>query len=71
VSLVFDLGKKAEQASISLFDLNGKQVYQQKLQNTEGGLQILTLPYLGLAKGLFIAQLRFDGHQLVQKVFVQ
>ena len=70
IQVVFDLGKNIQQADFQLFDLNGKQFFTKKLSRIEG-VQTMTLPYLGLASGIYIARVNVNGHAMIQKIVVQ
>ena len=70
IQVVFDLGKNIQQADFQLFDIHGSHVFTKKLFRTEG-MQTMTLPYLGLNSGIYIARLNVNGHAIIQKVIVQ
>ncbi len=69
IQVVFDLGKNIQQADFQLFDLHGKAIFTKKLSRTEG-LQNMTLPYLGLNTGIYIARINVNGNAMIQKVVV-
>jgi hypothetical protein len=69
-NIVYDFGKTPQSADFQLINLAGQAVYRQKLQNTEG-VQILQMPTLNLANGIYLARLTFDGQTLVRKVVIQ
>ena len=70
IQVVFDLGKNIQQADFQLFDIHGSHVFTKKLFRTEG-MQTMTLPYLGLNSGIYIARINVNGHAIIQKVIVQ
>ena len=70
IQVIFDLGKNIQQADFQLFDLVGKHIFTKKLSRTEG-VQTMTLPFLGLTSGVYIARINVNGHALIQKVVVQ
>ncbi len=70
IQVVYDLGNNVQHADFQLFDLSGKSIYKKQLQNTEG-LQTMALPYLGLAKGIYISRINMDGRAMIQKVVIQ
>ena len=69
-NIVYDFGKTPQSADFQLINLAGQAVYRQKLQNTEG-VQILQMPTLNLANGIYLARLTFDGQTLVRKIVIQ
>ena len=70
LTLVYDLGKSAQNADFQLVTLTGQAVYTQKLKNTEG-VQQLALPQLDLVSGLYFAVLQWGGKSVVQKIVIK
>jgi Secretion system C-terminal sorting domain len=70
LTVVYDLGKNAQNADFQLFTLTGQAVYTQKLQNTEG-VQQLALPQLNLASGVYFAVMQWSGQSAIQKVIIR
>jgi Secretion system C-terminal sorting domain len=70
LTLVYDLGKNAQNADFQLVTLTGQAIYNQKLLNTEG-VQQLTLPQLSLTSGLYFAVMNFNGKSVVQKLIIK
>lgn len=69
-NIVYDFGKTPQSADFQLVNLAGQAIYRQKLQNTEG-VQVLQMPTLNLANGIYLARLTFDGQTLVRKIVIQ
>ncbi len=69
-NIVYDFGSMPQQADFQLFNLAGQAIYRQKLQNTEG-VQVLQMPTLNLANGIYLARLTFDGNTLIRKIVIR
>ncbi|WP_276135263.1 T9SS type A sorting domain-containing protein [Polluticoccus soli] len=68
LTIEFDLGGSAQKAQVVLRNLLGAQVYNRLL---ETGTKAHSIDVGHLPKGLYIAELRYDGHIFVQKLSIQ
>lgn len=67
LNLEFDLVGGAQ---LTLRDLVGKAVYSRSLEGTSPG-NVHTIDVANLPKGLYLVELRHNGHVIVQKLSVQ
>lgn len=61
----------AENLSISLFDLQGRQVSQMRYSNQSAGTHQFDLERGSLSAGIYLVSVNADGRQMTQKIVVQ
>lgn len=69
VSVVYDFENRVTAAQISVSDLNGKQVFTDRLDNN-AGLHLYTLKTESFNKGIYVVSILFDGKKTQQKLIV-
>ena len=70
ITLVYDLGKNAQNVDIQLFNIAGQSVFTQKIPYTEG-LQQFAMPQLNLNSGIYFARVSSGNQSLIQKIIVK